>query len=169
MATRRVVYRPDRAVSDDAQLLVRFGRDADEAQALRLALVVSPLYRAVPGFERAGAVCVSAFVVADETDAAALLLDTTWGHYGLATVGTLREAGYCVVATDIEEDGELIPHSERHVDVVVCPYPEGAAPYDQLGRPDRRMVREQLVTPYAKALRCFDPRRESSDQDGSVQ
>ncbi|MGH9106236.1 MAG: hypothetical protein ACRDZX_10445 [Acidimicrobiales bacterium] len=169
MATRRVIYRPDRAVSDDAQLVVRFGRDVDEAQALRLALVASPLYKAVPGFERAGALCVSAFFVADEADAVALLEDTTWDHYGLATVGTLKEAGYDVVGTDIEDDGELIPHSERHVDVVVSAYPDGVAPYDQLSRPDRRVIREQLLAHYAKALRCFDPRRRGPDQGSSVQ
>jgi hypothetical protein len=169
MATRRVIYRPDRAVPDDAQLLVRFGRDFDEAQALRLALVASPLYRAVPGFERAGALCVSAFFVADKADAVALLVDTTWDHYGLATVGALKEASYGIVATDIEDDGELIPHCERHVDVVVSPYPADVAPYDQLSRPERRLIREQLLTRYAKALRCFDPRRRGPEQGGPVQ
>jgi hypothetical protein len=169
MATRRVIYRPDRAVSDDAQLLVRFGRDFDEAQALRLALVASPLYRAVPGFERGGALCVSAFFVADKADAVALLVDTTWDHYGLATVGALKAAGYAVVATDIEDDGELIPHCERHVDVVGSAYPAGMASYDQLGRPERRVIREQLLARYATALRCFDPRRRGPDQGGPVQ
>jgi len=48
---------------------------------------------AVPGFERVGTVCVSAFLVTDEADPAAFLVDTTWGHYGLATVGVVNKAG----------------------------------------------------------------------------
>jgi hypothetical protein len=75
-------------------LLVRFGRDVDEAQGLRLAHVASPLYGlSVPGFERIGTVCVPAFLVTDEADPAAFLVDTTWGHYGLATVGVVNKAG----------------------------------------------------------------------------
>jgi len=37
---------------------------------------------------------VSAFIVSDEADAVAVLADTVWDHYGLATAGTLRHAGY---------------------------------------------------------------------------
>jgi hypothetical protein len=159
MPARRVIFRPDRAVSDSAQVLVRFGRDVDVPQALRVALGASPLYRVLPGFERAGAVCVSAFIVSDEADAVAMLADTVWDHYGLATAGTLRRAGYQIIGTDIEEEGELVPHSDRHVDVVVCPYPEAFAVYDRLSRAERRTLRERLARPYEQALRLFDPRR----------
>jgi hypothetical protein len=162
---RRVIYRPDRDVSDDDQILVRFGRDADVAQALRVALGASPLYRAVPGYERAGAVCVSAFLVDDEADAVAILADTVWEHYGLTSAGALRAARYDLIGTDIEDDGELIPHSDRHVDVVVCPYPDGFAPYDQLGRADRRTLRQELADAYGDALQCFDPRLRSNAED----
>jgi hypothetical protein len=159
MPARRVIFRPDRAVSDDSQVLVRFGRDVDVPQALRVALGASPLYRVLPGFDRAGAVCVSAFIVRDEVDAVAILADTVWDHYGLATAGTLRRAGYQIIGTDIEDEGELIPHSDRHVDVVVCPYPETLVVYDQLSRAERRALRERLARPYERALRLFDPRR----------
>lgn len=159
MPARRVIFRPDRAVSDDSQVLVRFGRDVDVPQALRAALGTSPLYRVLPGSERAGAVCVSAFIVSDEADAVAVLADTVWDHYGLATAGTLRRAGYQIIGTDIEDEGELIPHSDRHVDMVVCPYPEALAVYDQLSRAERRALRERLARPYEQAFRLFDPRR----------
>ncbi len=102
--------------------------------------------------------CVSAFIVIDEADAVAILADTVWDHYGLATAGTLRRAGYQIIGTDIEDEGELIPHSDRHVDVVVCSYPEALALYDQLSRAERRAVRERLALPYERALRLFDPR-----------
>ena len=78
-------------------MLVRFGRDVDVPQALRVALGASPLYRVLPGPERAGAVCVPAFIVNDEADGVAILADTVWDHYGLATAGTLRRAGYQVI------------------------------------------------------------------------
>jgi hypothetical protein len=159
MPARRVIFRLDRAISDNSQVLVRFGRDVDVPQALRVALGASPLYRVLPGFERAGAVCVSAFIVRDEAEAVAILADTVWDHYGLATAGTLRRAGYQIIGTDIEDEGELIPHSDRHVDVVVCPYPGTIAVYDQLSRAERRTIRERLARPYEQALRLFDPRR----------
>lgn len=87
MATRRVIHRPDRVLDDDAQLLVRFGQDVDVAQALRVALAALPLYRQVPGLEHAGAVCVSTFIVRDDADARAILVDTVWDHHGLCPVG----------------------------------------------------------------------------------
>jgi hypothetical protein len=163
MATRRVVHRPDRVVEDAQQLLVRFGQDADVAQALRLALISSHLYGEIPGYEPLGAICVSAFLVESESEARTMLEDVIWGHYGLATAGAIRSAGYEVIGTDIEEDGELIPLSDRHVDVVVAAYPDGLAPYDDLTRHERRAVREALITVYERALRLFDPRREADD------
>lgn len=156
-------WRADREPTDDRQILVRFGRDVDVAQALRVALVASPLHRSVPAYERGGAICVSAFLVRDEADARQLLTDTLWDHYGLCDVGRLRRSGYEVLGTDIEEDGSLIPHTERHVDVVVAFYPPNLLPYDQLPKDGRRRLREQLIEPYSAALRLFDPRLGSSE------
>jgi hypothetical protein len=117
------------------------------------------LYGEIPAYEVQGAVCVSAFLVESESDARTMLEDVIWGHYGLATAGTIRSAGYEVIGTDIEEDGALIPLSDRHVDVVVAAYPAGLAPYADLTRQERRALREALVTAYERALRLFDPRR----------
>lgn len=164
MPTRRVIHRPDRDIGDAQQLLVRFGQDTDVAQALRLALINSRLYRSLPGYEDRGAVCVSAFLVEDELDGRRLLRDVMWDHYGLSTAGAIRSVGYDVVGTDIEEDGELIPFSDRHVDVVVAPYPTGISPYDDLSRSDRRALRENLAPAYQRALRLFDPRRRTWDE-----
>lgn len=161
MPTRRVIHRPDRVVEDAQQLLVRFGQDTDVAQALRLALISSHLYREIPGYEVAGAIRVSAYVVESESEAKTMLEDVIWGHYGLTTAGAIRAAGYELIGTDIEEDGELIPLSDRHVDVVVAAYPDGLGPYADLTRQERRSVREALVTAYERALRLFDPRREA--------
>lgn len=129
-----------------------------------MALISSRLYRSLPGYEDGGAVCVSAFLVVDESDARRLLRDVIWAHYGLSTAGAIRSVGYDVIGTDIEEDGELIPFSDRHVDVVVAAYPGGIAPYDDLARSDRRALRESLAPEYQRALRLFDPRRGTDDE-----
>ena len=129
-----------------------------------MALISSRLYRALPGYEDRGAVCVSAFLVVDESDARGLLRDVVWEHYGLSTAGAVRSVGYEVVGTDIEEDGQLIPFSDRHVDVVAAPYPMDIAPYDDLSRSDRRALRENLAPEYQRALRLFDPRRGAGDE-----
>jgi hypothetical protein len=62
---------------------------------------------------------VSAFLVSDEVDAVAILADTAWDHYGLTTAGAQRAAGHEIIGTDIENEDELIPHSDRHIDLVV--------------------------------------------------
>ena len=93
MPTRRVIHRPDRDIGDAQQLLVRFGQDTDVAQALRLALISSGLYRALPGYEDRGAVCVSAFLVENESDARRMLSDVVWERYGLSTAGAIRRSG----------------------------------------------------------------------------
>jgi hypothetical protein len=165
MPARRVIHRPDRVIDDTRQLLVRFGQDTDVDQALRLALIGSQLYRDVPGHEEHGAICVSAFLVESESDARGMLKDVVWAHYGLATAGVIRSAGYAVIGTDIEEDGELIPFSDRHVDVVVAAYPDGISPYADLTRSERRALRENLAGEYRRALRLFDPRR-GADSEG---
>ncbi|MGH8992034.1 MAG: hypothetical protein ACRDYV_04915 [Acidimicrobiia bacterium] len=164
MPTRRVIYRPDRDIGDARQLLVRFGQDTDVAQALRLALISSHLYLTLPRYEDRGAVCVSAFLVEDESDARRMLCEVVWESYGLSTAGAIRSVGYDVIGTDIEEDGELIPFSDRHVDVVVAAYPTGIRPYDDLSRSDRRALREDLAPEYERALRLFDPRRGANDE-----
>lgn len=166
MPTRRVIHRPDRVVADDAQLIVRFGRDVDVQNALRIALGVSGLYRVVPGYEASGAVCVSAFLVANEDEAVMLLTDTTWDHYGLCTAGVIRAAGYDIIGTDVETEGVLEPHSDVHVDIVVCPYPPSEPLYnEQLPPAERRRIRSQLLDAYDAALRVFDPRRPQPNQD----
>jgi hypothetical protein len=164
MPIRRVIHRPDRDIGDAQQLLVRFGQDTDVAQALRLALISSGLYRALPGYEDRGAVCLSAFLVENESDARRMLSDVVWERYGLSTAGAIRSVGYDVIGTDIEEDGELLPFSDRHVDVVVAAYPTGIPPYDDLSRPDRRALRDNLAPEYQRALRLFDPRRGADDE-----
>ncbi|MGH9039109.1 MAG: hypothetical protein ACRDZ3_02655 [Acidimicrobiia bacterium] len=156
MPTRRVIYRPDRDVGDAQQLLVRFGQDTDVAQALRLALISSRLYRALPGYEHGGAVCVSAFLIEDEADAQRMLSDVLWQSYGLSTAGAIRSFGYDVIGTDIEEDGELIPFSDRHV--VLSSPPTPPAPgrttscLDRIGGPCGSTWRPSMSVPFVCSI-----------------
>ncbi|MGH8991821.1 MAG: hypothetical protein ACRDZ7_09885 [Acidimicrobiia bacterium] len=146
-------------------MLVRFNDDHDPAMALRNALRDISLYRVLPGYEEAGAITISCFIVTDDREARVLTAGVGQSLYGLATAGALRDRGYDVVATDIEEDGSLIPFSDRHVDVVVGEYPPDLPAYDERLRPaERRAVRARLLPGYEAALRAFDPRRPIAGQ-----
>ncbi|MDA8331748.1 MAG: hypothetical protein M0027_11225 [Candidatus Dormibacteraeota bacterium] len=118
---RRVAVRADRRIGDGEQLLLRMNNDSDVVNALKLALADAPAYRVVPGFERSGALTVSCFAVADEVEAQIVVRGTRWSWYGLARAGDLRALGCHLVATDIFDGDDLMPLSDRHVDVIVCP------------------------------------------------
>ena len=128
--------------------------------ALRNALRDVGLYNVLAGYEVTGAITISCFIVIDEREARVLTAGVGQTLYGLATVGALRERGYEVVATDVEEDGSLIPFSDRHVDVIVGEYPRDLQGYNERLRPaERRAVRARLLPDYEAALRAFDPRK----------
>jgi len=89
--TQRIAVRDDRRVGDGEQLLVRMNDDRDIANALKLSLANAPAYRAVPGFERSGALTVSCFAVADEIEAQIVVRGTRWSWYGLARASSLGD------------------------------------------------------------------------------
>lgn len=156
---KRVQPRDDARLNDQAMLLVRFNDDRAPDMALRNALRDATLYRALPGYERTGALTVSVFIVRDEREAQILTLGIGQELYGLSNVAALRSLGYEVVATDVYEEGVLVPFSDRHADVIVCAYPEDLPVYDAALRPaERRRIRSSLLADYTRALRVFDPR-----------
>jgi hypothetical protein len=156
---KRVTLRADNRVADTDQVMVRFNNDADIGNALSLALASSHLYRVLPEYEDNGAVTVSVFLVASPAEAQTLTAGVGQTMFGLATVGQLRAAGLEVVATDVtDDDGELLPFSDRHADVVACAYPAGTPAYADLTRNERKTLRAQLAPSYERALRLFDPR-----------
>lgn len=162
--TRRVAVRHDGRVGDGDQLLVRMNTDRDVTNALKLALADAPAYRAVPGFERSGAVAVSCFAVADEADARIVVRSTRWSWYGMAQARDLRELGCHLVATDVFDGDELLPLSDRHVDAIVCAYPSATADYAALAKAERARLRTSLEDRFAAVLRAFDPRRTTDEQ-----
>ncbi|MHB1500614.1 MAG: hypothetical protein ACYCYK_05520 [Candidatus Dormibacteria bacterium] len=99
--TQRIVVRDDRRISDSEQLLVRMNDDRDAANALNLALAHAPAYRVVPGYERSGALTVSCFAVADESEAQIVVCGTRWSWYGLTQVSDIRALGCELIATDV--------------------------------------------------------------------
>ncbi|MHB8246113.1 MAG: hypothetical protein ACYDGN_12320 [Acidimicrobiales bacterium] len=166
--TRRVVVHDDRRISDSAQLLVRMNDDRDVANALKLALADAPAYRIVPGFERSGALTVSCFAVADEVEAQIVVRGTRWSWYGLSRVSDLRALGCQLVATNVFDGDDLLPLSDRHVDVIVCPYPPEMADYATLTKTERSSLRASLADRFTAVLRAFDPRRTTGDQAAGV-
>ncbi len=68
---------------------------------------------------KAGALTVSCFSVTDEVEAQIVVRGTRWSVYGVARVGDLLTLGCRLVATDAFENEDLLPLSDRHVDVIV--------------------------------------------------
>lgn len=162
--SRRIAVRDDRRISDDEQLLVRMNDDRDSANALKLALADAPAYRVVPGFERSGALTVSCFAVADEIEARIVVRGTRWSRYGLSRASDLRALGCQLIATNVFDGADLLPLSDRHIDVIVCPYPPEIADYATLTKQERSSLRASLADRFITVLRAFDPRRTTSDQ-----
>lgn len=161
--TRRIMVRDDRRISDGAQLLLRMNEDRDVANALKLSLANASAYRAVPGLGPSGAVAISCFAVAGDVEAQIVVRGTRWSWYGLSRVGDLRELGCHLIATDVFDGDELLPLSDRHVDVIVCPYPSEMADYATLSKTERSALRAALEDRFSAVLRAFDPRRSLSE------
>jgi hypothetical protein len=161
--SHRVVLRDDVRIGDAAQLLLRMNDDRDVNNALKLALAEAPAYRVVPGFEPSGAVSVSCFAVADEIEARILVRGTRWSWYGSARVSELEDLGCLIIPTEVYDGDELLPLSDRHVDVIVCPYPPDVDPYAVLSKADRERLRASLYERFRAILRAFDPRRRADE------
>ncbi len=159
VALRRVRLRGDGQVGQDEQLLVRMNDDHDVINALKLTLAHAPAYQVVPGFEPCGALAISCLAVANELEAQIIVRGTQWSIYGLAQAGELRALGCSLVATEVLDGDELLPLSDRHVDVLVCAYPPDLAEYVALSRTERAKLRAGLLDRFATVLRAFDPRR----------
>lgn len=160
----RVEIRQDPRIRSDSQLLLRFNRDADPRIVLRNSLSSAPDYRVLPGYESAGAVVVSCFLVTGRVEAEVIVRGTRWSYYGLASIGDVEALGCQVVATDITDEDGPIPLSELHVDVIVGVYPPGVGEYDQLPRAERARVLEQQLPRFERVLRTFDPRQLLEDR-----
>lgn len=164
MPTKVVTPRADQRLVDGTQLLLRFNDDARPEQALSNALRDSGLYKMVPGYPY-GAITVSVLTVESIVEARVLTAGIGRHWFGLASVGHLRQLGYVVVATDIEIDGSREAFSDRHVDVIVCGYPDDEPLYaDTVPPAERRRIRSGLLPLYTRALRAFDPRYEVPEE-----
>lgn len=107
---------------------------------------------------------MSCFAVAGPLDAEIIIRGTRWdvlgAKYGLATVGTMRSLGCNVLPTVLYDDAVELPLPDRHMDVIVSPYPPGVAEYQTLTRSQRAELRAQTQDRFHTVLRAFDPRRE---------
>ena len=142
--------------------------DRDVADASKLALADAPASHVVPGFELSGALSVSCFAVSEEIEAQIVVRGTRWSWYGLSRVSDLRALGCQLVATNVFDGDDLLPLSDRHVDVIVCPYPPEMADYATLTKAERSSLRASLADRFTAILRAFDPRRTTGDQAPQV-
>jgi hypothetical protein len=106
---RRIEIRVDARIDEEQQLLIRMNDDRDVTAAMKLSLAEAAAYKAVPGYEAAGAIAVSCFLVADDLEAQIVVRGTRWSMYGLASVGALRSQGCEVIPTAVYDGTELLP------------------------------------------------------------
>jgi hypothetical protein len=88
---------------------------------------------------------------------------TRWSWYGLSRVSDLRALRCQLVATNVFDGDDLLPLSDRHVDVIVCPYPPETADYATLTKTERSSLRASLTDRFTAVLWAFDPRRTTGE------
>jgi len=159
----RIVVRDDGRVRHAGQLLLRMNDDRDVTNAVKLALANAGAYRVVPGYQD-GALAISCFAVASDADAAEFARATRWSRYGLARVADLLALDCQLIGTDVYDGADLLPFSDRHVDVITCAYPPGVPPYAELPKAERARLRANLCDRINTVLRVFDPRYTVSGQ-----
>ena len=106
---------------------------------------------------------MSCFAVVDEVEGQIVVRGTRWSRYGSARLEDLRTLGCRLVGTDVFDGEDLLPLSDRHVDVIVCDYPSETANYAVLTSAERRMLRASLESRFSVVLRAFDLRRTIPD------
>lgn len=158
MSRQTVRLNTARTIADDAQVLVRLGLDHNPRQALGLAARNAPLYAGFPGAAAGGLVCVSVWAVADERQLEQLVAEFSWNDVGLTSAGAVRSHGFAVLATDVFVEDQPSLFNDWHHDVVIGAYPAHLSDYNDLGKDGKKVLVAELLDPFTRVLRLFDPR-----------
>ena len=147
-----------RRISDDHTVVVRLGKDTSSRQALALSCRNSPLYAGINHADASGLICISVWALHTTQQLEQLVNETIWDDTGLTRAGTIRQAGYEIIPTDVMNDSAPQKFNDWHHDIIVTPYPEGTAPYDTLRKSERGPLLDAVEPAFSRLLRLFEPR-----------
>jgi hypothetical protein len=109
-------------ITDDGQVLLRLGTDAEVDQTIRGSLGHYPSYAPVLaelGLPGAGALTLSVYLLDPGRSPADFRAGPFQRSHRTTTVGQVRESGVPIWATDVSVDGSPLSTSSDHFDLVV--------------------------------------------------
>ncbi len=151
----------DLRLTDDAQVLLRLGTDADVDQTIKGSLghyfsyvdVLTEL--GVPG---SGALTLSVYLLEPSRSPSEFRAGPFQSSYRITTVRRANDAGIPIWATDVAVEGRPLANSADHFDLVVSTssdlLPDAYAAAD---KGERRRLRDLLRPQFVQALALFGP------------
>lgn len=150
----------DVRLADDEQIVLRLGTASDVDQTIRASLGHYFAYAGVlseNGLEGAGALPLSVYLKDRRQPSSAYRAGPFQRAYRTTTVGRVRAAGVEIWATAVAIEGQRLPLSDAHADLVVSTrsdvLPDAYAAADKT---ERRRLRELLRPEFEAVLAVFD-------------
>jgi len=153
----------DLRLTDNRQVLLRLGTDSDVDQTIKGSLghyfgyasVLSEL-----GLPGGGALTLSVYLLESGRSPIEFRTGPFQNAYRTTTVEHISKAGIPIWATDVSVEGQPLPNSADHFDLVVTTDSEVLPDaYSAAGKAERRRLRGLLRPHFDKALDLFDPPR----------
>jgi hypothetical protein len=157
-----VILRADEhRLGDDTNVLLRLGTDSDIDQTIKGSLGHYFSYRGVLtqlGLAGAGALTLSVYLLTSGRAPAEFRASPFQRAYRTTTLAQVREAGIPIWATDIAVEGQPLPMTSDHFDLVVSTQ-TGVLPdaYAAADKAQRRHLRAVLRPSFATVLDLFGP------------
>lgn len=150
-------------LADDTQVLLRLGTDTDVDQTIKGSLGHYLSYAGVLaelGLPGAGALTLSVYLADAGRSPIEFRASPFQRAYRTTSVGEVRRAGVPIWATDVAVEGQPLPMSSLHFDLVVSIDAEVLPDtYAGADRSERRRLRDTLRPRFDAVLRIFGPPR----------
>lgn len=163
----------DHRLADDARLLLRLGTDRDVDQTIKASLGHYLSYAGVLrelGMSGAGALTLSVYVLDSGRSPEEFRAGPFQRAYRTTSVARVREAEIPIWATDIAIEGQSLPNSRDHFDLVVSTAQDVLPDeYAAAGKAERRRLRGLLRPRFEHVLEIFDPPRPFAGGAGTLE
>lgn len=151
----------ERRLGYDTHILLRLGTDADVDQTIKGSLGHYFSYASVLaelGLQGAGALTLSVYLLEPGRSPVEFRAGPFQRAYRTTSVGQVRAAGVPIWATDVAVEGQALPMSSFHFDLVVSTDTEVLpAVYAAADRSERRRLRDVIRPQFDAVLRLFGP------------
>ncbi|HWL44903.1 MAG TPA: hypothetical protein VNQ73_18315 [Ilumatobacter sp.] len=150
----------DARLADDQQIVLRLGTDADVDQTIKASLGHFLAYRPVvvaSGLDAPGALTLSVYLRNPGRPVVAYRAGPFQRWYRTTTVGHVIDAGVTIWPTDVSVEGEPLPLSSDHADLVVSARSDVLPDaYLAATKSERRRMRDNLRPEFEAVLALFD-------------